>query len=505
VLALGLAGLSGHAPPASAGPPDPETEEAEPPAAAPVPVDPSAPPPAHLDTSLPLGTRLDTLLAADFLADARVGVHVVEAGSGKVVYAKNPALALNPASNAKLFTTAAALWLLGPEHRYVTRAFVGRDTLEAGVVSGPIHLQGSGDPALVTGELYELALRIRASGIKRIEGGVVVDASRFDADRLPPGFDQKDELASYRAPMGATSVNFNTYEVLVHPGAGIGAPVLASIAPDVASIRVESHATTADGFRNRLAVTVEDQPRGKILVTVRGTLGLDAGMASYRYPVLDPATYAGEVFVLVAGHAGIRMGRKTVTSGPVPDGARLVGQHRSQALGVLVRAVNKLSNNFMAEQILRTLAPEAGATAVRSLEALRAWTVQAGIEQEGLHLGNGSGLYDNNRVSAAQVTRLLTFMHSDFRYRGDFLASLATLGVDGTLRRRLADATARRWVRGKTGTLDGVSALSGYVGAVGRPPVAFSILMNDLGRWETAAARDVQDRIVEALAADRAG
>ncbi len=478
VLLLSLSALAAPAQGAAASPPEADIESVQPP--------------------LALDERIDAALSAQFLADASVSVHVVDLETGKVLYAKDADKALNPASNVKLFTTAAALMLLGPEHRYTTQAWAKADAVQDGVLRGPIYLEGSGDPALVTGDLYELALRVRATGITKITGGIVVDAERFDRDGLPPGFDQKDEFASYRAPGGATSVNFNTYEVLVHPGSTVGTPAVASISPAVPSIKLVNRTTTAEGRRNRITVAVDDKSGGTT-VTVSGTMGLDGARAAYRYPVSDPSRYAGEVFAVVLRQAGIRLERRTVKSGSTPAGADRLGIHRSPTLGVLARSVNKLSNNFMAEQILRTLAEGDGASADASLERLRAWTRDLGVAQRDLHLGNGSGLYDNNRISAAQMTHVLASMYGDFRYRPDYLASLAVMGVDGTTRKRLRESEARGWIRAKTGTLDGVSALSGYAGAVGRRPVAFSILMNDLGRWETGAARGVQNEIAQML------
>lgn len=451
------------------------------------------------DPDLPLAARIDAVLAEKFLADAQVTVRAVDLATGKVLYARNPDLALNPASNVKLFTTAAAISTLGPEHRYTTTAWVGDDAMSDGVVEGPIYLQGGGDPALVTGDLYELALDVRAAGIDKITGGIVVDATRFDKDGLPPGFDQKDEFASYRAPLGACSVNFNTYLVVVHPGATVGRPAHATISPPVPSIELVNEVGTSDGTRNRVTVSV-DQDGSKTKVTVGGTIGVDAARGSYRYPVSDPSRYAGEVFGLALRQAGVRFSRTKVSSGELPNRPERVGVHRSPTLGVLIRSVNKLSNNFMAEQILRTLAHGDAATADVSLDVLREWTRALGVPQSGLRLGNGSGLYDNNRISAAQMTHVLARMYADFRYRADYLASFAVMGVDGTTRKRLDESPARRWVRAKTGTLDGVSALSGYAGAEGRAPIAFSILMNDLGRWETGAARRVQNEIAEMLA-----
>ncbi|HEY8376180.1 MAG TPA: D-alanyl-D-alanine carboxypeptidase, partial [Nannocystis sp.] len=162
--------------------------------------------------------------------------------------------------------------------------------------------------------------------------------------------------------------------------------------------------------------------------------------------------------------------------------------------------VNKLSNNYVAEHILKTLDDKIPATFAGGLQRVRAWLQSLPIPTDGLVLNNGSGLYDANRISAAQLVALLVAVHRDFRIGADFLASLPIAGVDGTLRARMKEGRAARFVRAKTGTLDGVSTLSGYAGAVGRPPLAFAILFNDIDVHAAQQARNLQNQIAELLA-----
>ncbi|MFO7566273.1 MAG: D-alanyl-D-alanine carboxypeptidase/D-alanyl-D-alanine-endopeptidase [Enhygromyxa sp.] len=459
----------------------------------------------HSQPSPSLDAQIDALIAkAELGKHAKIGVSVVDLATGETLYARNAELALNPASNAKLLTTAAALERLGPEYRFATRIWTDKGGVEDGVVTGKLYLQGGGDPSLVTGEIFELVGQLRAAGVERVRGGVVVDAGRFDADGLPPGFDQKDEFASHRAPGGAMSVNYNTFEVHARPGKAIGDPPTLMVDPPVPSISVVSEAKTVAGNRNRLTVASK-QEGGKIIVTFKGELGINNGASSYRYPIADPSRYAGELLVLAMAQRGIKVDKPAITTGgSVPRDAKQLAVYRSESLSELCRSVNKWSNNFMAEQILRALVPDDGATAAASLERLRAYTVDIGIPQDGLVVGNGSGLYANNMISPAGLTHLLAHVYADFRFRSDFIASLAIMGGDGTTRSRLANSPAEGWVRVKTGTLDDVSALSGYAGATGRDPIAFSILLNGLERKHRAKARGLQDQIAELLALEAA-
>lgn len=464
------------------------------------------PPPPDAAAAEPqtLAARIDAVLAASNLGAATIGVHVLDLATGATLYSRNAELAQNPASNVKLVTTAAALALLGPEHRYVTRVYAARRALRGDTVEGDLYLRGGGDPSLITADLYQLASELRALGVTRVTGGIVLDTSHFDRDELPPGFDQKQELVAYRSPGGALSVNYGTYVVLTRPGAKEGAPAHAAIDPPVPSITLDNRAITEAGARTHLRVAVQPAPKGHGLkVVLDGTIGVEAEPAEYRYPVASPGDYSGEVFALVLRQRGIKLGKSTLSVAPTPADAQRLAIVRSQPLSVLVRGVNKLSNNYMAEHILKTLAPEQPQSYAGGLARVQAWLREIELPGE-LRLGNGSGLYDNNRISPIQFTHLLARVHRDFRVAGDFMASLPIAGADGTLRNRLQETGGERFVRAKTGTLDHVSALSGYAGAVGKPPIAFSILMSELGKWQAPQARRAQDQIAALLAAEAA-
>jgi D-alanyl-D-alanine carboxypeptidase/D-alanyl-D-alanine-endopeptidase (penicillin-binding protein 4) len=447
--------------------------------------------------------KIDLLIAESELPPTvQIGISVIDVDTGETLYARNPDLPLNPASNAKLLTTAAALELLGPEHRYATRIWADHESVVDGVINGNIYLQGSGDPSLVTGELYELAGMLDCAGITKIKGKIIVDASRYDKDGWPPGFEQKDEFASHRAPAGATTVNYDTYELFARPGKAIGDGPLLTINPPVGHYELATEATTVEGNRNQLWVALDEDKTGKVTVTFKGKIGIEAPRGEWRFPVGDPSRYAGELLALVLREHGIKVSKGVETGGEVPNDADLLATHRSEPITDLIRAVNKQSNNFMAEAILRSFACCDATTADAALEVLRKWSRDIGMPQAGLKIGNGSGLYDNNRISAGQLTWLLDHVHHDFRTKADFMASLAIMGIDGTTKSRLSDSDAAGWIRVKTGTLDSVSALSGYASAPKGEPLAFAIVFNGLEAKHKLPARKLQDAIAGMVRAE---
>ncbi len=442
-----------------------------------------------------LPAALEALLADETLAKARVSVDVVDLETGEHVFERGGDLALNPASNTKLLTTVAALSRLGPDHRFATT--VVTDDVKDGVVQD-LWLVGGADPTLTTGDLWELATELHARGIRRVRGKVYVDIGRFDREGWPPGFTKKDEIATYRVPTSALAIDENTFEVTIRPGAA-GTPPKAVVSPAVRSIDVTNEATTVAGTRNRL-IAVVTPSEGETKVVLSGSLGADADASSYRYPLHRPSLHAGETFVLLLEKAGVKVDGERVAIKVAPTKAKVLATHRSDPVSVIVRAINKQSNNFMAEQLAHALSPARGGTAEDGLATIRAVMGELGVPTEGLVIGNGSGLYDNNRVSARQLTALLGAAWRDFRIAPDFVASLSVVGVDGTGKRWLTSSPSRGWIRVKTGTLDGITTLSGYVGAPGRKPVAFALIFNDLPKWSSGKAKRLQYQIAEAIA-----
>ena len=199
-----------------------------------------------------LRTRLDEQLAAPPLRSARVGVAVMDVESGRVLYARGEKLPYNPASNAKIVTTAAALALLGPEYRFKTALYA--DELHGSEVAGNLYVRGFGDPSFVTEDLWKLVSDLYALGVRKISGDIVIDDSFFDPSRLPPAYDQKQDDAAWHAPTGATSLNYNAISVTIAPGAREGELARVSVEPQSAYIAIENRVRLRERFHQLLAV-----------------------------------------------------------------------------------------------------------------------------------------------------------------------------------------------------------------------------------------------------------
>jgi len=440
---------------------------------------------------------IDRILETRVADEARVGLVAVDTRTGQTLYARNADETFNPASNMKLLTSAAALDRLGPSHTFETEILAGER--DSNTVRGGLFLRGDGDAFLLFEDFVSWAAKLELRGIDRIEGGLVVDDTIFDGSYLPPGFGQKTEDASYRAPIGAVSVNFNAVTAIVRPGSESGEPPSVRTFPPNDHVKVVNRAETVDGRERNVVFKSEPTEDGATEVILEGTIGAAAEKMRSRLRIDHPPAYAGSIFREALSMVGVEFDGE-VRTGAAPADAELLLSHRSQPLSYIVLAMNKWSNNFMAEQLLRRLGVdgEEPSTWRRSRKAVRSFAESVGIDPTEMTLKNGSGLYDGNRVAPRHLARLLTAM-LDHRAAPEFVSSLAIAGIDGTLDRRMEEALVRGNLRGKTGTLNHVSALSGYVRTRSDRVVAFSMLFDETPRrgWHY---RPVQDEIARTIA-----
>jgi D-alanyl-D-alanine carboxypeptidase/D-alanyl-D-alanine-endopeptidase (penicillin-binding protein 4) len=457
-----------------------------------------------------LEARIDQVAQVLLPVRAKYGIAVLDVDSGRALYGKNEQVPLNIASNVKLFTTAAALALLGPEYRFKTVLYAERGA-DRGEYKN-LYLRGYGDPSLSTEDLWKLTLELSARGIKRIKGDILIDDSFFDDQRVGPAFEQKNQDSAYRAPQGAVSLNYNAVGVHITPGPGDGQPPRVAIDPPSQYFVLSNEARTVASGRTSLIVeSLEDKDappgRERMIIRVRGTIKATDNGLDFNKRVAHPDLYAGATLQELLNRRGIQVAGK-VGRGTAPPTAFVVDSHYSQPLGVLARDINKRSNNFMAEQVLKSLGADSSGKPgswQKGLQAVSRYLESLGIAPGKYQMVNGSGLFDSNRFTANQVVTLLRATYRDFRFAADFVASLALAGADGTIGHRMTGSVAERYVRAKTGTLNGISCLSGYAGAPLpgsqplRPPLAFSILV-DLGEDSSIApAKRLQDAVVEAL------
>ena len=449
-----------------------------------------------------LKSALDELLAAPPFTKAKVGVLVAESDSGKPLYARNEKAAFNAASNVKIVTSASALALLGPDYRWKTTLSMTANGRSGSEISGDLYLRGFGDPTLNTEDLATLAGDLWAQGVRRVKGAIIADESFFDGAHVGPAYDQKNDSSVSRAPSAGLSLNGNLIAVTIVPGSKSGAAAKVLVEPPSAGFVVQGRVITTTSGPAPATVETGESEGGRTLVTVSGRVRAGTEPRVYRRRVINPPLYAAYTLKALLERRGITVAQSPRVGVAPAQGLKILATNDSPPLGVVAQDLNKRSNNFVAEQLLRTMGAEIvgrPGSWEKGLEAVGRYLNTLGIRKGCYQMMNGSGLYDSNRFSPEQIVTVLRGAMRDFRIAAEFMASLAIAGTDGTIGHRMGGTPAERFVRAKTGTLATASCLSGFAGSPGHAPLIFSILMNDVAG--AGDARAAQDRVAELLVA----
>jgi D-alanyl-D-alanine carboxypeptidase/D-alanyl-D-alanine-endopeptidase (penicillin-binding protein 4) len=401
---------------------------------------------------------------------------------------------LKAASNTKIFTSGAAMVLLGGDFQLRTTV-VGKEPDEHGVVHGDLYLRGAGDPYLSSTNLLGVAKRLHARGVRRVTGAIVADESREGKE---PG-----------RGTGGLTLDRSTFRVVVSPGARVKARPHVSVAPGLSRyFKLVNRAITVKRGKMRLTVTTRDVG-AQTVVTVAGRIPLGHRAVSISRNPRHSSLFVGHSLRAMLDSQGIAVAGG-VRAGRAPKGLAGLAEHRSPALATMARPVNKDSNNFMAERVFQATGAETyggPATSAKGSQAVAEGLKRLGLEPAAGKWSqvDGSGLSHANRMTPAFVAEVLRrLLLGDPKLQADFFQSLAVGGRDGTIRGRFRVGPDGGIVFGKTGTLRDTSCLSGYVRAGGKSLV-FSILMNGTRRRTVKLARQAQNEMVMAVYRHLAG
>ncbi len=407
----------------------------------------------------------------------------------------------NPASTMKLVTTLAALDILGPAHRWETHLHTFAP-VENGVLKGDLYVLGGGDPFLVTEQVWKLAGALRRSGIERIEGDLVFDLSHYDVAPEDPGEFDGQAFRAYNQPPHALLMNFNAVRFEFRP-AEDGRSVQVTTDPPLSRLQLDNRLRLAagpcEGYQRGVAYHVEDAGR----VRLEGSFPRGCDQYSLLRTALAPEAYAHGLFSeLWEQWGGTLDGNWRVGTLPHKDAKPRV-VHESPPLGDLIRLINKYSNNVMTRQLKLALGVavyEGPATVDKGHAAIRAMLARNGVDTLGLELDNAAGLSRSNRITARQLAQVLQVGRNS-PYMPEYLSSLAVSGEDGTLRRRFVDAPGAGDMRMKTGYLNGVSAVAGYLRTARGEDRIVVLMINHPGLQHWRGTR-IQDGILDWLHAN---
>ncbi|HEY6641556.1 D-alanyl-D-alanine carboxypeptidase/D-alanyl-D-alanine endopeptidase [Povalibacter sp.] len=422
------------------------------------------------------------------IPERNISIHVRDAGNDEAVIDLNGDQPRSPASTIKVLTTFVALDTLGPSYTWKTRVYrTGR--LANGVLTGDLILVGGGDPYMTSERWWSFVQGLRESGLVRIDGDIVIDNTYFAPTAGGRGdFDNKP-WRSYNVLPDALMVNFQTsrFTLTAHPQRTRPQIV---VNPLPSNLVLENRATIGQGRCSGAnnGVTFNTPADQTSTIVVGGTFPSACGSFSLARAIMTAPDFAYGTFRTLWSQSGgtIEGGLRVA---PLPVDATLLYTHESLPLPEIIRLVNKFSNNVMSRHLLLTLGAEkfgAPATAENGREAVRQWLSDHDIRMPGLMLDNGSGLSREERVTVRGMAEMLDIAwHSQFM--PEFAASLPLSAVDGTLRNRFRAAGMQGRLRLKTGRIDDVSGLAGFVNAASGKTYVVVILVNHPGAQNGSA------------------
>jgi D-alanyl-D-alanine carboxypeptidase/D-alanyl-D-alanine-endopeptidase (penicillin-binding protein 4) len=446
-----------------------------------------------------LPSKLDAIISAAEPAHAFVGVQVVSLKNGEVLYQHNQDRLFIPASNMKLFTSALALSRLGAQYRLRTTIGANQPIDSKGTLEGDLIFTGGGDPSLSGREypyryhstpreyslrvLEEMADQVVARGLRRVDGDIIGDDSRYVWEPFVEDWTLGDPIWDYGAPVSALILDDNSFAITLRPAARAGDPAEVLIQPSLEYFTIDNRVRTAEGGERKIDW---ERKAGSRELHVRGVIPkADAGLTRVL-AVDDPALYAALALrdALLRRGVSIRgraVARHLFSGDDRGHGAAVILAERSSPpLADLLQVVDKVSQNLHAEVLLREVAAAAKppGTLAAGLAAMTDFLTGIGISATDYRFADGSGLSRSTLVAPAAITTVLAYMYQSAD-RDEWLGLLPVAGVDGTLASRLPDHPEARAIRAKTGTLDHVRALSGYADSPRYGPLAFSFLVNN--------------------------
>lgn len=456
--------------------------------------------------------------------DLRVGVAVGEVATGRTIYSFSADDSLTPASVQKLALTLASLKALGADYKFPTEVFVDRlpasDPAAPNGDCGNLYLRPYGDPGFVDEQLWLLVREIKSSGVTALDNVIVDDSLFIDP---PP----REGPNPYQAALSAAALNYNSYWVQLAPGA-LGQKARAALEPglpfelvnevvtakETEDLDISEQEFPAPKIEKRLDQVTPaglkefSEPRRKVIV--KGRLALNSKPVRLYHAVANPAYHYALLVKQFLNESGITV-RGNLYTGQAPKPAVLLTVFWSRELGEILKELNHYSNNFIAGQILYALGQDQQGFFRRDLglKKISAALRESGVRLDGVELLDGSGLDKRNKMSAAALLSILLAGSRDFSIANDFGASLSRMGKNGTVKKRVLDDVDRVGVSlseldaakkrvasiwAKTGTLDGVSSLAGYLESVDRSRLAYVVIIN--GDLEKNMARKIEDNLL---------
>lgn len=431
-----------------------------------------------------------------------IGIEIKDLTTDKVLYKKNAKRWYTPASNMKLYSTAAALVSMGPDYRFVTSLYTNAATIKNQVLQGNLYLVSQGAPDFTHHQLAQLINRLEQYNIKSIAGDIILVNQSFASKPQAPGWMVDDLDYGYGSPITPMSLDANRFDILISPGAKTGQKAIIAMPSVGGAIKVSNHVkTVADGKNCLFDYKMDKQNH----LTVSGCIGLKKLAQTDSLAINNPSLYISYWLQRQLNDAGVVFKGK-IKQGKLTDKAKLLASQWSQPMRDLIALTLKPSDNLFADSLFLKVGnvyfnrPATWSMAQRAVK--RVLRDELGLSFSKAVLTDGSGLSRYDLISPHLTIELLQAMYQTFPISYEYLAALPLAGRDGTLAKRLTTKKSRDLVRAKTGGMKGVVSLSGYLRSLNNHILAFSIYINGIGGNSSASLgryRWLEDKLCQYL------
>ena len=442
--------------------------------------------------------KMEKILKKSGIPNSDLGIYVADGeGDKTTILDLNSSKKMIPASVTKLATSGAVLRHFPPGSKMKTQ-LLATAASEGSTLKGDLYLRGGGDPSFVSENMWYLVNVFTRSGIKTIDGDIVVDDSLFDDLRFDPSRQSERVDRAYDAPTGAMSFNWNSVNIFIRPAAKAGEPAMVTLDPENGYTHLKAKVETVAAGKNSSIEADRDESKDGDLLVVRGRIAVDSKEMVIYKNITHPDLWAGENLKSFLAERGIIVKGK-VRAGGVPKAARLLAESEGHSIEQILADMNKFSNNFVAEMLTKNMGAlnSPPGTIEKGMVVIRDYLKSLGLGEKDFDLYNPSGLTRKNQITPQALWRVLNDLRSQFQYQPEFLSSLPIAGIDGTLKKRMKDSPAERTVRAKTGFLTGVVSLAGYAGRGDGAVIPFVFMYN--GSRDPAKVRQVFDELAESL------
>ena len=457
-----------------------------------------------------LEAKMDAILNDQRLMGTSTGVSIRDADTGEILYSYFGDIRLHPASNMKLLTAIAALETLGQDYQFTTEVLTDGN-VKGTVLQGNLYLKGKGDPTLLEQDFDQFAKDLKAKGIQQINGDLIGDDSWYDDVRLSQDLNWSDEPYYTGAQVSALTLSPNedydagTVIVEVTPSAEAGGKAQVKVTPETDYVTIVNNTEMVEAGKSK-SISIERE-HGTNNIVIEGVMPLDGSRSRSWVSVWEPTGYALDVFKKSLEEAGIQLvGNADVKAGVTPENATVLTAKKSMTLEELLIPFMKLSNNGHGE----TLTKEMGKVVYgegswdKGLQVIEEVITDFGVNGDTILLRDGSGMSHKNMIPANEISQLLYAVQDESWYPA-FEYSLPVAGepdrlVGGTLRSRMTEGPAKGNVKAKTGSLTGVSTLSGYVTSADGEKLIFSIMINN---YLGSSVTSIENSIAATLAGHR--